>query len=146
MRLPDAAMDVWFELLAIPAAPDGAGPRDRKRWLARAIVERFHGADAARAAEEHFDALFVRHAIPEDVDSFAVPADWVQDDGTVPLPRIISAAFGRSSSDARRLLAQGGVKVAGESLPADKLDADWADLSDQVLQVGKRHFRRLVAG
>jgi tyrosyl-tRNA synthetase len=146
MRLPDAAMDVWFELLAIPAAPSDAGPRDRKRWLARAIVDRFHGDGAGAEAEARFDQLFVERAVPDDVESFAVPADWIQDDGTVPLPRIISAAFGRSSSDARRLLAQGGVKVAGETLPADRLDAAWGDLSDEVLQVGKRHFRRLVAG
>jgi tyrosyl-tRNA synthetase len=146
MRLPDAAMDVWFELLAIPPAPEDAGPRDRKRWLARAIVDRFHGDGAGAAAEARFEQLFVDRAVPDDVEDFTVPADWIQDDGTVALPRIISAAFGRSSSDARRLLAQGGVKVAGETLPADRLDADWAALAGQVLQVGRRHFRRLVAG
>lgn len=146
MRLPDEAMDVWFELLAIPPAPADAGPRDRKRWLARAIVDRFHGDGAGAEAEARFDQLFVAHEIPDDVEDFPVPADWIQDDDTVALPKIIAAAFGRSSSDARRLLAQGGVKVDGVTLPADRLDADWADLADQVLQVGKRHFRRLVAG
>src|SRR3954451_18226187 len=51
MRLPDEAMDAWFSLLSIPRAPDGSGPRDRKRWLARAIVARFHGDEAAAGAE-----------------------------------------------------------------------------------------------
>src|SRR5262245_24295818 len=45
LRLPDEAMPTWFSLLAVDEPPAGTGPRDRKRWLARAIVERFHGPD-----------------------------------------------------------------------------------------------------
>src|SRR4051812_49986266 len=44
MRLPDEAMDAWYALLAVPRPPEGTGPRDAKRALARGIVERFHGA------------------------------------------------------------------------------------------------------
>ncbi len=52
---------------ARPRAPGGPGPRDAKRALARALVERFHGAEAAQAAEEAFDRVFVRREIPDDV-------------------------------------------------------------------------------
>ncbi len=53
--------------------------------------------------------------------------------------------FEISSSEARRLIGQGGVKLDGETLPADRLDYDPADLDGRVLQVGKRRFRRLRA-
>ena len=51
MRLPDEAMESWFSLLAVPRPPEGTGPRDAKRALARGIVARFHGEDAAAAAD-----------------------------------------------------------------------------------------------
>src|SRR3954453_21875916 len=91
MRLPDAAMDAWFALLAVPRAPDGSGPRDRKRWLARAIVARFHGDDAATAAERHFERLFVTHKAPDEVEEHAFSANGEP----VHLPALIADAFGR---------------------------------------------------
>ena len=63
--------------------------------------------------------------------------------GTVHLPAVIADAFGRSRSEARQLLAQGGVRLDGEPLGADPLDLPAADLDGRVLQLGKRHFRRL---
>ena len=58
----------------------------------------------------------------------------------------VADAFGHSRSDARRLLAQGGVKLDGEPLPGDELDVPAERLDGRVLQVGKRHFRRLQVG
>jgi len=142
MRLPDAAMDTWFALLSIPDVPAGSSPRDRKRALARGVVARFHGDDAAAAAEQRFEAVFVTHAVPDDVESFAFEPG---DGGAVHLPALIASAFGRSRSDARRLLEQGGVKLDGEVVPASSIDLPPAELDGRVLQVGKRHFRRLVA-
>jgi tyrosyl-tRNA synthetase len=144
MRLPDEAMDSWFELLAVEAAPAGSGPRDRKRWLARAIVDRFHGDGAGAAAEARFDQLFVAREIPDDVEDFALGASG--ESGLVFLPGLIESAFGRSRSDARRLLEQGGVKLDGEAIPAGTLELAPDRLEGRVLQVGKRNFRRLVAG
>ena len=63
--------------------------------------------------------------------------------GTVHLPAVIAEAFGRSRSGARRTLAQGGVKLDGKPLAADALDLPASELDGRVLQVGKRHFRRL---
>jgi tyrosyl-tRNA synthetase len=148
MRLPDDAMDTWFSLLSFADPASGPGevsPRDRKRALARAVVERFHGADAARAAEQRFEALFVSHSVPEDVEAFAFEPD-AESEASVFLPRLIATAFGRTSSEARRLLQQGGVKLDGEPLPADTTSLPVDALDGRVLQVGKRHFRRLVAG
>jgi tyrosyl-tRNA synthetase len=139
MRLPDEAMDSWFGLLAVPRPPEGTGPRDAKRALARGIVERFHGAEAAAAAEQHFDRLFVSHDAPDEVDEHAFSANG----GPVHLPALIAEAFGRSRSDARRLLAQGGVKLDGEALGEADIDIAAERLDGRVLQLGKRQFRRL---
>jgi tyrosyl-tRNA synthetase len=139
MRLPDEAMESWFGLLAVPRPPEGTGPRDAKRTLARGIVERFHGAEAAAAAEQHFDRLFVSHDAPDEVEEHAFSANG----GPVHLPALIAEAFGRSRSDARRLLAQGGVKLDGEALGEADIDVAAERLDGRVLQVGKRQFRRL---
>ncbi len=139
MRLPDAAMESWFRLLAITEPAAGTPPRDAKRALARGIIERFHGAAAALAAQEAFDRVFIEHAIPDEVAVALVSAE----DGLLHLPAALAEAFGVSRSEARRLLAQGGVKVAGVTLPADPLDVDPAVVDDQVVQLGRRQFRRL---
>ncbi len=57
----------------------------------------------------------------------------------------MAGAFEISSSEARRLLAQGGVKLDGEPLGGERLDVDPAELDGRVLQVGKRRFRRMRA-
>jgi tyrosyl-tRNA synthetase len=138
LRLPDEAMPTWFSLLAVDEPPAGTGPRDRKRWLARAIVDRFHGPDAAAAAEAHFDRVFIDHGVPDDVEVLRLPA------GTAHLPAVVSDGFGVSRSEARRLLGAGGVKVDGT--PVAELDIDASDLDGKVLQVGKRQFRRVEVG
>ena len=140
MRLPDAAMASWFELLAIEA-PAGATPRDAKRALARAIISRFHDPDAADAAEQRFDRVHVEHLIPDDVPDVDVgPADA---EGHVHLPAVLAAGFGVSRSEARRLLGQGAVRVSGELLPSEPLDVAGHVLDGAVVQLGRRQFRRL---
>jgi tyrosyl-tRNA synthetase len=139
LRLPDEAMPTWFSLLGIDQPPPGTPPRDAKRALARAIVERFHGSDAARAAEEHFDRLFIRHEAPEEVEELEVRAE----NGSIHVPAVLAEGFGLSRSDARRRLAQGGVRLDGEPLGPDDLDVAPERVDGAVLQVGKRQFRRL---
>jgi tyrosyl-tRNA synthetase len=139
LSIPDAQLASWYELLLGRGVPPEVGARDAKRALARELVARFHGPEAAAAAEAAFDRVFIAREIPEDVEeaSFSVA------DGTVHLPELISSVFGGSRSEARRALAQGGVKLDGEPLPAEPLDVPAADLDGRVLQVGKRRFRRL---
>jgi tyrosyl-tRNA synthetase len=142
MSLPDEAMGTWFELLGIEPPAAQAAPMDAKRALARAIVERFWGAEAARRAEEHFDRTVVRHEAPEQIDDLLV----ARDGDRVHLPAIIASAFGHSRSEARRLLAQGAVRLDGEELSEDDLDLPAERLDGAVLQVGRRRFRRLRVG
>jgi tyrosyl-tRNA synthetase len=139
LSLPDEAMRAWFELLAVPTPAEGTSARDAKHALARALVERFHGPDAAAAAADEFTRVFVDRAAPEAIPEHVISAA----NGTVHLPAAIAEAFGMSRSDARRVLSQGGVKLDGEALGPDELDVAPERLDGAVLQVGKRHFRRL---
>jgi tyrosyl-tRNA synthetase len=148
LSIPDGLIGPWFELLAVEGVPGqtGAGQevtaRDLKRALARGIVARFHGPDAALAAEAHFDRLFVERQAPEEIEEVVVqPA--ANGGGTIHLPALIAEAFGRSRSEARRLVEQGGVKLDGLPVGADELDVAAERLDGAVLQVGKRRFRRL---
>lgn len=144
MRIPDEVMGTYYELLLGEDVPDEE-PVRAKRELARRIIERFHDRAAAEAAEAHFDKLHVAHEIPEDIPELALAdADGVNG-GDVHLPALIAGVFGMSSSEARRLIAQGGVKLDGESVPPERLDLPAGDLGGRVLQVGKRRFVRLVS-
>jgi tyrosyl-tRNA synthetase len=146
MRVPDEAMPEYYRLLLSGEPPAGAPPNEAKRELARRIVERFHDAGAAAGAEAHFDRLFVRHEAPDEVEELELAAYLGDDGGQVHMPRLMAAAFGISSSEARRLIRQGGVKLDGEALASDALDMAPSRLDGRLLQIGKRRFRRLRAG
>jgi tyrosyl-tRNA synthetase len=135
MRVPDSAMPTYYQLL-LDEAPE-ADPRDAKRHMAHALTARYHGEDAADAAQDRFDTVHVRRELPDDIEEFP----YNEDNGQVHLPALIAEAFGLSRSDARRLLAQGGVKLDGSEL--DALDVPADQLDGVVLQVGKRRFKRL---
>jgi tyrosyl-tRNA synthetase len=148
MRIPDSALGTYYELLLGEAAREG-DPMGAKRELGRRIVERFHDAEAAAAAEERFDTVHVAREVPEYLpelllrDADGVPEEGA--DGEVHMPALIAGAFEISTSEARRLIAQGGVKLDGESLAPERLDVPVRELSGRVLQVGKRRFARLIA-
>src|SRR4029077_11140227 len=140
--IPDQAMDAYFRLLLGDAGrPDGP-PNQAKRELGRRIVDRFHGAGQGAEAEAAFDQVFVAHAVPDDIPEVDL-AGFVGEDGEVHLPRLLAGAFGVSTSEARRLLAQGGAKLDGAALPADNLDVAQEALTGRVIQVGKRRFAKL---
>lgn len=138
MRVPDEAMPRYFELL-LDEPFDPARPAvESKRGLARQLVERHHSAAAARAAEERFDRIHVRHEAPAEIDEATLPPGE-----QIHLPALIGEHFDLSRSEARRLIAQGGVRIDG--VPATALDVPAAALAGTVLQVGKRRFVRFVA-
>ncbi len=149
MSIPDEAMEQYFRL-ATGLAPDevdsvvagladgSVHPGDTKRRLGREIVALYHDVDAAVDAEAAFDRVFREKDVPEEVDEFVLP-----DDDPVWLPGVLKdAALVKSSSEGKRLVAQGAVKINGEAVPGEELTR--ADLVGHVLQVGKRRFIRLV--
>ena len=139
MSIPDEALGIWYELLLGTEPPPELGPRDAKRALARALVDRFHGAGAAEAAEQEFDRVHIDRKAPEDMPAVIWPADQPE----VHLPALLERAFGVSRSEARRSLAQGGVKLDGETIGDGSLDLPAAELDGKALQLGKRRFARV---
>ena len=142
MSIPDEAMPEYYRLLLGGEQPGGP-PNEAKRALARRIVDRFHGEGAGGGAEEHFNRLFVDRSAPEEMPEVELGPFLNDGSGVVHLPRLIAVAFGLSSSEGRRLIQQGGVKLDGEPVPGDCLDLEGSGLHGQVLQVGKRRFCRL---
>jgi tyrosyl-tRNA synthetase len=142
MSIPDTAMADYYRLLLGAEQPDGS-PNEAKRELARRIVDRFHDG-AGAAAEESFNRVFVDRSAPEEMPDVEL-GPLLNGSGEVHLPRLIAAAFGLSSSEGRRLIQQGGVKLDGEPVPNGALDLASDRLDGKVLQVGKRRFCRLRA-
>jgi tyrosyl-tRNA synthetase len=139
LRIPDQLLESWYGLLLGGGIPDGLGPRDAKRALARALVARFWGEKEAAEAETGFDRVFIAHELPEEIEEVELSANG----GMLHLPEVLVTVFGGSRSEARRKLAQGGVKLDGNALPAEPLDVPAAELDGRVLQLGKRQFRRV---
>jgi tyrosyl-tRNA synthetase len=139
LSLPDSSLSSWYALLLDSDPPAERSPRDAKRALARELVSRFHDAGAAEAAEAAFDRVHVRHEIPADVPV----VDWGGEGPEVHLPALLAQAFSISSSEARRALSQGGVKLDGEAIENGSLDLPRAELDGRVLQLGKRRFARV---
>ena len=141
MSVPDGAMGEYYRLLLGTELDPDRHPGEAKRELARRLVERFHDADAAAAAEERFDQLHVRREVPDDVEEAVVEASGPN--GSVHLPALLAEHFGLSRSEARRLIDQGGVRIGGRVLEAGRLDVPGSELDGEVLQVGKRRHKRL---
>lgn len=117
----------------------GLNPRDVKVRLAKEIVDRFHGAAAADKAHEEFIARFQRGQIPEEMPAIRLIADG----GGLPIPRILKeAGLAASTSEAMRLVKQGGVRVDGERVENPKLEI--AAGQTYIFQVGKRKFARVT--
>jgi tyrosyl-tRNA synthetase len=136
MRISDELLPDYYRLV-LQTEPPGGEPMDAKLALARAVVARSHGEDAAREAEAHFTRVVREGQAPEDVPDASLP-----DGDPVHLPAALAAAFGLSTSEARRLIAQGGVKVNGDVVR--DLDVARGTLLDATVQAGKRRFARFA--
>jgi tyrosyl-tRNA synthetase len=140
MRVPDDLLEGWYRLVWERELDPTAEPMAAKLALARFIVERSHGAEAAARAEEHFTRVVREHQAPEDVPEAPLP-----EGDPIHLPALLVEHLGvPSTSEARRLIAQGGVKLDGE--PVSELDVPRVRLEGAVIQAGKRRFARLTAG
>ena len=135
MRIPDSQLEEWYRLVLEREVPAGE-PMDAKLALARALVDRSHGPEGAVQAEVHFTRVVREGQAPDDVPESPLPAG-----DPVHLPALLASAFGLSTSEARRLIGQGGLKVDGVVVTG--LDAPRAELVGATLQAGKRRFAKL---
>ena len=153
MSIPDALLDNYYRLASgLPLAEIeellaglSAGtthPRDAKMRLGKAIVARYHGSEAGAMAEEAFVRQFQQRQLPDDIPVCAVP------EASMPaVPLLVAMGLAASSSEARRLVQQGGVKLHRDAEPETVTDINQSiDVSGEgvIVQVGKRRFGRAV--
>jgi tyrosyl-tRNA synthetase len=134
MRIPDELLPQWYRLVMERDEPVGE-PMAAKLELARFIVQRAHGEEAARAAEEHFTRVVRQGEAPEVIPEVSL------EDETVHLPQLLAGSFGQTTSHWRRVIDQGGVSADGRRL--ESYDVPASELDGAVLQAGKRRFLRL---
>ncbi|MBA2474939.1 MAG: tyrosine--tRNA ligase [Actinobacteria bacterium] len=138
MSVPDSLLPDWWRLVA-EREPESADPLERKLELARFVVRRSHGEDAAARAEAHFTRVVREGRPPQDVREVRLPAG-----DPLHLPALLVETLGiASTSEARRLVAQGAVRVNGRVLT--ELDLPRQALAGALLQAGKRRYVRLEA-
>ena len=137
MRISDDQLPEWYRLVMEQEPPAG-DPLEAKLALARWIVARSHGEEAARAAEDHFTRVVRHKEAPEEVAERPLPAG-----DPLHLPAVLAdAELAPSTSEARRLIAAGAVRINGE--PVSELDVPRKLLAGALVQVGKRRFLRFL--
>jgi tyrosyl-tRNA synthetase len=135
MRVPDELLPEWYGLVWERELPEG-DPMRAKLELARFIVSRSWGEEAAREAEDHFTRVVREGQAPEEIPEAPLP-----DGDPLHLPALLVDQLGLgSTSEARRLISQGGVRLDGEVVT--DLDLPRSRLAGAVLQAGKRRFAR----
>ena len=137
MSIPDELMPMYYELLTSENMDEikAMHPMAAKKKLAGIMVTRFHGEDAAKAALENFEKVFSKKELPTDMPEFKA------EDGALLSAIIFAAGAAQSKNKARGLIEQGAVRLKGEKVPQDgPLHFEAGD----VLQMGKRHFFKLV--
>ncbi len=147
MSLPDSAMPVYFRLVTRWSPPEVAQreldlkegrihPRDAKMLLAKEVSASFYGEEAALKAQDDFIKRFQKHDLPDEMPEIHISA------GQTVLDVLAECKFISTRSEGRRLVDQKGVKLDGEILVDGMQEFPHAG----VLQVGKRHFARIVFG
>jgi tyrosyl-tRNA synthetase len=138
MSIPDRLLEQWWQI-CLRREPPTDEPMASKLALARGIVEKWHDPAAAAEAQDHFTRVVRRHEAPDEV-----PEELLPDGDPIHLPALLANGMGISStSEARRLIAQGGVKIDGEVV--SELDVARERLAGAVVQAGKRRFKRFRA-
>jgi tyrosyl-tRNA synthetase len=160
MRIPDGLITKYLRLtLSLePGDLDGiergltdgsVHPNDAKRRLAREVVDRYHGPGAGVAAEGRFNRVHRERELPDEIPEVPVPAGIVRAESgaaVIYVPALLKAlGLVKGTSEARRLQAQGGVRMDGEPISDEELriEGDPAALSGTVWQVGRRRFARV---
>ena len=153
MSISDELMVRYYELLSdvelaelqrirdgVDNKPGGAHPMESKKALAREMVARFYDQEAGQQAEHDFVQQFKQKEIPDDI-----PVVTLQENDPVWICRLLTeAGLTGSNGEARRLIKQGAVRLAGEKVASP--DQEVAPEGEVVLQAGKRRFARVVFG
>jgi tyrosyl-tRNA synthetase len=150
LSISDALMFRYYELLSDLSAQEIAGlqaginegglhPKEVKKQLARELTARFHGREAAEAAEAEFERVFQKKELPDDMAELRLPAAGE----AIWLPQLLlDAGLVASTSEGRRMIQQGAVAVDGEK--AGDVNGKIPAAGEVILKVGKRRFAKVI--
>ena len=149
MSIPDRCMEDYFILCtSVPAdevATRIAGdPRETKGFLASELVRLYHGEDAAKGAEEHFNRVFRDRKEPESIEEVTIDPASLEDGAIWIVKLLVESGLAAKNNEARRKIEGGGVTYADEKITDPKANITVVD--GAVLKAGKRHFRRTRLG
>jgi tyrosyl-tRNA synthetase len=153
MRISDDLMYRWYELLTditanglsqlrTDVAEKRKHPRTVKVELAKFIIKRFHSQDAAIAAEDEFNRIFVDKGLPDEVPEFKTTAESQASLAAL----LVKAGVVASNGEGSRLIIGGGVSIDGEKVSDAKLKIDLTAGKSFVVKAGKKKFVKIVVG
>lgn len=148
LSIPDNLLYEYFYQLTDVSVEDVQpmiedAPRDAKRVLAREIVSIYHDKDAAMAAQEEFDRVHIQHERPSEVPQVQIDRALIKEGGTIWIVDLLQASsLVKSRGEAKRLIAQGGVKINDERISSADFDLPFEP--PILIQVGKRSFAEAV--
>ncbi len=146
MSLPDACMEEWFSIASSLSSEEqkdllAGSPREAKARLAKDVVAQIHGLDAASVAEAEFDRVFKEKGLPDEIESSVLPVELVKDGGAWIAHVLKALGLVESTSEAKRFVNSGGVRVDGEKIEDEQ--ARLLSGGEYVVQLGKRSFHRV---
>jgi len=155
MRVSDELMFRWYSLLTdiTPSALEQLKkdvaekrkhPRDVKVALAKFLIQRFHSEQAAQAAEEEFNRIFVNKGLPDHVPEFTLNKSEIPPEGLGIAHLLVKVGFAASNSEAGRMVQGGAVQLEGEKITDPKAKLNEAALTGKVLKGSKTKFTKIV--
>ncbi len=147
LSMPDSLMRRYYDLLSSKTIPEIAAlfselqkgalhPKQVKSDFAVEVVTRYHGADAAKEAVAHFEKVFSKKEVPDDIPEFKTSQK-----GEIWIPKLlVELGFCASTSEGKRMVVQGGVKIAEKVVTQEK----FTPTENFVLQCGKRKFAKVI--
>ncbi len=155
MRISDDLMYRWYELLSDITAAEltqlkadvASGkkhPREVKVNLAKFLITRFHNAEAAQAAEDEFNRIFVDKGMPDNIPVFELNKTDIPTDGLGIAQLLVKVGFAASNSEASRMVQGGAVQIDGAKVADAKAKFAEAALADKVIKGSKTKFAKIV--
>lgn len=155
MSIPDNIMIDYFRLVTIldskeireiedDIKKEKLNPSIAKRELAKIIIENLYTKNDALEAEENFDLIFKKKGIPDKVEQYIINLKSIKNKKISLAQLLTDSGLTKSNGEARRLVAQGGIKINNRKINDPNLELNLNDLSEKVIQRGKRHFRKII--
>lgn len=155
MSIPDNIMIAYFRLVTtldseeIREIEDNIkkeklNPSIAKRKLAKIIIENLYTKNDALEAEEDFDLIFKKKGIPDKVEEYIINPKDIKNKKISLAQLLTDSGLTKSNGEARRLVAQGGIKINDRKISDPNLELSLNDINEKVIQRGKRHFRKII--